>query len=186
MTSKGACISPDTVGPYGISVFVYEDWDYSFSSRKNFNLIINKHPLMKNTITNLLALKPMLICLIMVGLYVVSAPTLQAQTSSFGDTFLTVPSGPYVSASTAITRLEDQCTAFKGQLEIFNPASNEYKTALDKYNFYSAILTPLYDGKTVQESLVAGLTLLQTDSYGTYTRQQKQQMKQDAISLLTQ
>lgn len=141
---------------------------------------------MKSTITNFLTFKPMLICLIMVGLYVVSAPTLQAQSSNVNDNFLTVPAGPYVSASTAITRLEDQCAALKGQMEVLNPNSNEYKAVLGKYDFYSAILTPLYEGKAVSESLVIGLKLLLTDSYGSYTKQQKQQLKQDAISLLTQ
>lgn len=140
---------------------------------------------MKSTISNLLTFKPMLICLIMVGLYVVSAPTLQAQSSNINDNFLTVPNGPYVSVSVAISRLEDQCATLKGQMEVLNPNSNEYKAALGKYDFYSAILTPLYEGKSVKESLVIGLQLLLTDSYGTLTKQEKQQLKQGAITLLS-
>ncbi len=141
--------------------------------------------LMKSTFTNLFTLKPILICLIMVGLYVVSSPTLQAQSSHVNDDFTTVPNGPYVSSSTAITRLEDQCTTLKSQLEIYNTSSLEYKLALAKYDFFSAILVPLYEGKSVKESLVIGLGFLTTDAAGNLSKQKRQEFKEEAISLLT-
>ena len=95
---------------------------------------------MKSTFTDLFTFKPILICLIMVGLYVVSAPTLQAQSTKVNDEFTTAPAGPYVSPSTAITRLEEQNVSLKNQLEIYNSSSLEYKHALAKYQFFSAIL----------------------------------------------
>ncbi len=139
---------------------------------------------MKSTFTNLLTFKPVFLCLIMVGLYVVSLPTLQAQ-SHVNDNFLSVPSGPYVSTQTAIDRVETQCKILKGQLEVLDPSSNTYRTVEAKYEFYSLILNDLYDGKTVQESLVTGLTSLLADRYAFFTKQEKLQLKQEAIALLS-
>jgi hypothetical protein len=141
--------------------------------------------LMKSTFTDLFTFKPILICLIMVGLYVVSAPTLQAQSTKVNDDFTTVPAGPYVSPSTAIIRLEEQNATLKNQLEIYNSSSLEYKYALAKYQFFSAILQPLYEGKGTKESLELGLGFLTTDAAGTLPKAKKQEFKDEAISLLT-
>ena len=140
--------------------------------------------LMKSTFLPFLTLKPLKVSLILVGLWVLFTPALQAQ-SQVNDNFLTVPNGPYVSVQTAIDRLETQCKVLKGQLEVLDPATNTYKTVEAKYDYYSAILQALYDGKTVKESIVACLTALLADRYGFFTKQEKQQIKQETIALLS-
>lgn len=139
---------------------------------------------MKSTFTNPFTFKPILICLIMVGLYVVSTPTLQAQSTKVNDDFTTVPAGPYVASSTAITLLEEQNVSLKYQLEIYNSSSLDYKYALAKYQFFSAILKPLYEGKGTKESLEIGLGFLNSDAAGILPKAKKQEFKDEAISLL--
>ena len=141
---------------------------------------------MKSTFTDLFTFKPILICLIMVGLYVVSAPTLQAQSTKVSDSFTTVPDVSYVSPSTAITLLDEQNTSLKLQLQIYNSSSLEYKLANAKFQFFLTILQSIVDGKGTKESLVIGLGYLSSDASGnTLSKQKKQEFKDEAISLLT-
>ncbi len=141
---------------------------------------------MKSTFTELFTFKPILICLIMVGLYVVSAPTLQAQSSKVSDSFTTVPDVSYVSPSTAITLLDEQNASLKLQLQIYNSSSLEYKLANAKFQFFLTILQSIVDGKGTKESLVIGLGYLSSDASGnTLSKQKKQEFKDEAISLLT-
>jgi hypothetical protein len=107
---------------------------------------------MKSTFTDLFTFKPILICLIMVGLYVVSAPTLQAQSTKVSDSFTTVPDVSYVSPSTAITLLDEQNASLKLQLQIYNSSSLEYKLANAKFQFFLTILQSIVDGKGTKES----------------------------------
>ncbi len=142
--------------------------------------------LMKSTFTELFTFKPILICLIMVGLYVVSAPTLQAQSTKVSDSFTTVPDVSYVSPSTAITLLDEQNASLKLQLQIYNSSSLEYKLANAKFQFFLTILQSIVDGKGTKESLVIGLGYLSSDASGnTLSKQKKQEFKDEAISLLT-
>ena len=142
--------------------------------------------LMKSTFTDLFTFKPILICLIMVGLYVVSAPTLQAQSTKVSDSFTTVPDVSYVSPSTAITLLDEQNASLKLQLQIYNSSSLEYKLANAKFQFFLTILQSIVDGKGTKESLVIGLVYLSSDASGnTLSKQKKQEFKDEAISLLT-
>ncbi|HQW02140.1 MAG TPA: hypothetical protein PLR30_06675 [Saprospiraceae bacterium] len=141
---------------------------------------------MKSTFTDLFTFKPILICLIMVGLYVVSAPTLQAQSTKVSDSFTTVPDVSYVSPSTAITLLDEQNASLKLQLQIYNSSSLEYKLANAKFQFFLTILQSIVDGKGTKESLVIGLGYLSSDASGnTLSKQKKQEFKDEAISLLT-
>ncbi|MBK8831555.1 MAG: hypothetical protein IPN60_12015 [Saprospiraceae bacterium] len=141
---------------------------------------------MKSTFTELFTFKPILICLIMVGLYVVSAPTLQAQSTKVSDSFTTVPDVSYVSPSTAITLLDEQNASLKLQLQIYNSSSLEYKLANAKFQFFLTILQSIVDGKGTKESLVIGLGYLSSDASGnTLSKQKKQEFKDEAISLLT-
>lgn len=139
---------------------------------------------MKSTFTKLCAIKPMLLTMFVLGLFAVASPGVQAQASDLTNNFASIPNGPYVSPATAIVRLEEQCTTLKASLEFFNSSSQEYKTALAKYEFFNAILRPLYDGKTTEESLVQGLQGLTTDIYGTLSRTKRQEFKDEAIELL--
>lgn len=141
---------------------------------------------MKSTFTELFTFKPILICLIMVGLYVVSAPTLQAQSTKVSDSFTAVPDVSYVSPSTAITLLDEQNASLKLQLQIYNSSSLEYKLANAKFQFFLTILQSIVDGKGTKESLVIGLGYLSSDASGnTLSKQKKQEFKDEAISLLT-
>ena len=141
---------------------------------------------MKSTFTELFTFKPILICLIMVGLYVVSAPTLQAQSTKVSDSFTTVPDVSYVSPSTAITLLDEQNASLKLQLQIYNSSSLDYKLANAKFQFFLTILQSIVDGKGTKESLVIGLGYLSSDASGnTLSKQKKQEFKDEAISLLT-
>ena len=141
---------------------------------------------MKSTFTDLFTFKPILICLIMVGLYVVSAPTLQAQSTEVSDSFTTVPDVSYVSPSTAITLMDEQNASLKLQLQIYNSSSLEYKLANAKFQFFLTILQSIVDGKGTKESLVIGLGYLSSDASGnTLSKQKKQEFKDEAISLLT-
>ncbi len=141
---------------------------------------------MKSTFTDLFTFKPILICLIMVGLYVVSAPTLQAQSTKVSDSFTTVPDVSYVSPSTAITLLDEQNASLKLQLQIYNSSSLEYKLANAKFQFFLTILQSIVDGKGTKESLVIGLGYLSSDASGnTLSKQKTQEFKDEAISLLT-
>jgi len=139
---------------------------------------------MKSTIIHLLPLKLILIGLILIGFGTGSVSDMHAQ-SHVNDSFLSVPNGPYVSVQTAIDRLETQCKILKGQLEVLDPATSTYRTVEAKYDYYSTILQALYDGKTVKESLVTGLTALLNDRYNVFTKQEKDQIKQESISLLS-
>ena len=139
---------------------------------------------MKSTFPKLFAIKTMLLTFFVLGLFAVASPGVQAQTSEFTNNFASIPNGPYVSPATAIVRLEEQCVTLKSALEFFNSSSQEYKNALAKYEFFNAILQPLYDGKTTEESLTQGLHGLTTDIYGKLTREKRQEFKDEAIELL--
>ena len=141
---------------------------------------------MKSTFTDLFTFNPILICLIMNGLYAVSAPTPQAQSTKVSDSFTTVPDVSYVSPSTAITLLDEQNASLKLQLQIYNSSSLEYKLANAKFQFFLTILQSIVDGKGTKESLVIGLGYLSSDASGnTLSKQKKQEFKDEAISLLT-
>ena len=141
---------------------------------------------MKSTFTELFTFKPILICLIMVGLYVVSAPTLQAQSTKVSDSFTTVPDVSYVSPSTAITLLDEQNASLKLQLQIYNSSCLENNLANAKVQLFLTILQSNVDGKGTKETLVIGLGYLSSDASGnTLSKQKKQEFKDEAISLLT-
>ncbi len=139
---------------------------------------------MKSTFPKLFAIKTMLLTFFVLGLIAVASPGVQAQTSEFTNNFASIPNGPYVSPATAIIRLEEQCATLKAALEFFNSSSPEYKNALAKYEFFNSILTPLYDGKSTEQSLVIGLNGLMTDVYGKLSREKRQEFKDEAIELL--
>lgn len=139
---------------------------------------------MKSSFSKLIAFKPMLITMFVMGLFAVVTPSLQAQSAKVNDNFASIPNGPYVSPATAIIRLEEQCTTLKAALEFFNSSSQEYKNALAKYEFFNAILNPLYEGKSTEESLVIGLHGLTTDVYGKLSKEKRQEFKDEAIELL--
>lgn len=139
---------------------------------------------MKSIFPQLFACKPMLITLFVMGLMAVASPGVQAQASDLEDNFASIPQGTYVSPATAITRLEEQCVSLKAQLEFYNSSSQEYKNALAKYEFFNAILSPLYEGKSTEESLVIGLQGLRTDIYGKLSRTKRYEYKEEAVELL--
>ena len=82
---------------------------------------------MKSTFTDLFTFKPILICLIMVGLYVVSAPTLQAQSTKVNDDFTTVPAGPYVCLLYTSDAADERSSVVLGGRRIIKKQKNKKK-----------------------------------------------------------
>lgn len=139
---------------------------------------------MKSSITKVLNAKPIFICLIMVGLYVVSAPTLQAQSTQSSFNSGTVPNGPYVTPAVAISKVEAKILLLKEQYEILNPNTQEYTYNEIKYSLYTALLNNLNAGKTVKESLESAIPILSIDASSALPKTKREEYKQEAINLL--
>jgi hypothetical protein len=91
----------------------------------------------------------------------------------------------YVSPSVAITLLEEQLGSLKNQLAFYNSSSQEYKIAYAKYSFFSAILKPLQEGKTVKQAIEAGLQSFGSSDMSTVLpKGKKEEFKQEVIDLL--
>jgi hypothetical protein len=141
--------------------------------------------LMKSTLSAVLSFRLAIVGLVFAGMFLLAPSALKAQTSAVAN-FHSVPSGPYVTAPVAITRVEAQILWIKGQYEILDPASQDYRNNEAKYAFYTAILNQLNDGKTVAESIEAALTVFDTDAVGVLPKGKKEEYKQEAINLLRQ
>ncbi|MCB9284935.1 MAG: hypothetical protein H6563_12735 [Lewinellaceae bacterium] len=108
----------------------------------------------------------------------------QAQTG-LSDDFYTVPAGNYVSAANAEILLADQETLLINFLQTLTPGSQQYKTTMRAVMFYKNIRGGVIEGKQIPESILAGMNLFTTASFGRYTKTEKYGLKQDAIDLLS-
>lgn len=108
----------------------------------------------------------------------------QAQTG-LSDDLYTVPAGNYVSAANAEILLADQETLLINFLQTLTPGSQQYKTTMRAVMFYKNIRGAVIEGKQIPESILAGMNLFTTASFGQYTKTEKYGLKQDAIDLLS-
>ncbi len=122
---------------------------------------------------------------LLAGLFWIMPSLSQAQSSSVTAYGLyNAPAGPYTTSAIAISRVEAQAQATKIQLSNLNPLSQDYKYLMVKYQFYTIIHEQLLAGKTVQESIEAGLKFLGTDAAADLPKSKKDEYKQEAINLL--
>ena len=139
---------------------------------------------MKSTMLKFMSCRPMMIGLIMAGLYFVSPANVQAQ-SSLVSNYYFVPDGPYVAPAVAIVRLEEQLVSLKNQLDFYNSSSQEYRIVLAKFNFFSTIHTSLAEGKTVKESIQDGVNAFgSSDMSSDLPKGKKEEYKLEVINLL--
>ena len=108
----------------------------------------------------------------------------QAQTG-LSDDLYTVPAGNYVSAANAEILLTDQETVLLSFLQTLTPGSQQYKTTTRALMFYRNIHAAVIEGKQIPESILNGMNLFTTASFGQYTKMEKIGLKQDAIDLLS-
>lgn len=140
---------------------------------------------MKSKVSAILSFRLAIVSLIFAGLFLFAPSSMKAQTSAVAN-FHSVPAGNYVTTDVAITRVEAQVLWLKGQFEILDPASQDYRNNEIKYAFYSTILSNLHDGKTVAQSIESALQIFDTDAIGQLPKGKKEEYKQDAINLLKQ
>ncbi|HJW28160.1 MAG TPA: hypothetical protein VJ508_02800 [Saprospiraceae bacterium] len=112
------------------------------------------------------------------------APTHSKAQSSILYDFYTAPSGPYVATNVAITRVQTHLDQIKTQMEANNPQSDNYKYLSIKHDFFSIIYDQLVAGKTVKESIEAGLRIFTTDVASGLPKAKREEFKQEAINLL--
>jgi hypothetical protein len=140
---------------------------------------------MKSKVSAILTFRLAVVSLIFAGLFLFAPSDMKAQTSAVAN-FHSVPAGNYLAPAEAILKLEAQVLWIKGQFEVLDPASQEYKNNEVKYAFYTAILSSLQDGRTVVESIESALRIFDTDAVGQLPKGKKEEYKQDAINLLRQ
>jgi len=138
---------------------------------------------MKNTVLKLLSVKLALVSFILAGLFLFAPSHVQAQST---DVLFSAPNGSYVTPATAIARVEAKCIDLKNQYLVLTPQSQAYSDNVIKYSFYSIILDKLNEGKTVKESLEAGLKLFGTDGASSLSRANMMAYRLEAINLLKQ
>ena len=139
---------------------------------------------MKNTVSKLLSVKLALVSLILAGLFLLAPSQAQAQTTT-NDLF-SVPTSGYTSSATAIERVDAKLVQLKENYSGLNAPSQAYTENGIKIDFYSIILAQLKDGKTVKESLEAGLKFFGTDAASDLSRPNMLALKQEATNLLKQ
>jgi hypothetical protein len=107
-----------------------------------------------------------------------------AQTG-LADGIYTVPAGNYVNSVDAEILLTDQVTVLINFLQTLTPGSQQYKTTLRAVMYYRGISSAVQLGKQVPESILSGLSLFATASFGKYTKTEQLGLKQDAIDMLS-
>jgi len=140
---------------------------------------------MKSKVSAILSFRLAIVSLIFAGLFLFAPSTMKAQSTAVAN-FHSVPPVAYVTPAVAITRVEGQILWLKGQYEVLDPNSQEYRNNEAKYAFYTAILNNLNDGKTVAQSIESALLVFDTDAVGVLPKGKKEEYKQDAINLLKQ
>lgn len=139
---------------------------------------------MKSKMSRILSFKPILISLIMAGLYFVSPTQMQAQSSTQSN-FYVAPVGPYVDPATAISRLEEQLVSLKGQLEFYNSSSQEWKLVNAKFNFFNVINQSLVEGRPVQVAIEDGLKAFGSSEMSSgLPKGKKEEYRLEVINLL--
>lgn len=140
---------------------------------------------MKRTFSNVFSLKFTCISLLMSGLFaLLPTQAVEAQVSQV-NVSNSIPAGPYVDAATAQTRIADHIDFIKPQMEFLAPNTAAYRRLDAKISFFFSILETLKSGKTVQESIQAGLGILKSDAYAPYEKSYLPEFRQEAIDILT-
>jgi hypothetical protein len=140
---------------------------------------------MKSLFSGSMALRPLIFFLLVGGLSMLLPSSVYAQSQTTNNDFLSLPAGPYVTSDQAISLLEGQCSELKEILSGLNSSSQAFKIAAAKYGFFSHILDALLEGKTVQESLLNGLQLLNSKDNVDLPKGMTNEFKAEAIDLLT-
>jgi hypothetical protein len=105
--------------------------------------------------------------------------------AGLADGIYTVPAANYVSSADAQIILTDQLTVLVKLLQTLTPGSQQYKTTLRAVMYYRGISSAVQLGKQVPESILSGLSLFATASFGKYTKTEQLGLKQDAIDMLS-
>jgi hypothetical protein len=109
---------------------------------------------------------------------------LMAQTSSTNpDPIFILPVETFVSPAEAIIRLDGALVPIKEELLTMQEGTQEYKLLFAKYTCFNTTQNTIIEGKTVAESIVAGLEAVGTDEYG-LTNQVLTGFRQELINLL--
>lgn len=127
-----------------------------------------------------------LLGVIFAGFFLVaSTDSLQAQVTAVGprDQLYEAPSGNFVSSQLAITILNNELADLKEELNGLTPGTAAYRTTLAKYEYFSAILKNVIEGKSVAESIGEGLKAVGADQYQ-ITNGKLMEYKQQAINSL--
>jgi hypothetical protein len=105
--------------------------------------------------------------------------------AGLADGIYTVPAANYVSSAEAEILLADQVTVLTNFLQTLTPGSQQYKTTLRAVMYYRSINAAVQEGKQIPESILSGMSLFATASFGKYTKTEQLGLKQDAIDMLS-
>jgi hypothetical protein len=95
-----------------------------------------------------------------------------------------LPAGPFTTVEIAKTRLLNSMKALKDVLAIHAEGTAPYNSAFRTYQYHSGIYTNLEAGKSVAESIVAGLEYINNVISGGITPEQALAEKNAAVTLL--
>jgi hypothetical protein len=126
---------------------------------------------------------------IFLAILCVSTGNIQAQTLASGDELSSIPKGPFVAPSTAISYLDAEMIKLKIEMGALPHNSPAYKQSQWKYVYYEHITKVLVDSKAttsehVGNAIVRGLGIYATDLYGDITYNQKVLNKKAVVDLL--
>lgn len=140
---------------------------------------------MKSTFSHVLSLKLTIMTLMLVGFFtLVPDHSVQAQNLQ-DDLSFSVPAGPYVELAEAKARVFAHIEFIKPQIDLLAPNTQPYRKLQAKVAFFSSVWETLESGKTVQESINAGLGIFKSDLYANSEKAYRVEFAQEAIDILT-
>jgi hypothetical protein len=95
-----------------------------------------------------------------------------------------VPAGPFTTVPTAEARLLDAMKSLKATLAQQTEGTAPYNATLRTFNYYNSIYANLQAGKSVADSIVAGLEAINNSLQGGVTPEEAVAEKNAAINLL--
>jgi len=95
-----------------------------------------------------------------------------------------IPAGPFTTPEIAKERLLNSMKTLKDVLALHAEGTAPYNSALRTYNYHTGIYANLEAGKTVAESIVAGLEYINNSLTGGVTPEQGMAEKNAAVTML--
>lgn len=110
----------------------------------------------------------------------------QTLSSIGGNGLYAVPQGNFVGSSEALVLIEGKMEQIKIDMLQFAPGSSFYIAYEREYLYYQTIHDNIKQGVVVPQAIITGILLFDSaDAYSNVTQQTKQQLKNDAVDLLS-